>query len=159
MPPNKKKPRYLPFSLFFPCRACISIQQYANCFSSHPTFTAVCHRPPRGLLLPLPLILLASPRYDPLLPLLSLLAALLTSSLRHLRSRRQRRVLLFFFLLPHLPQRLPHIFFDAGAIPSQSFFVIFSFDPCFLHTCCPQYRNASRYCIPRCQPATPFSFL
>ena len=29
----KKKPRYLPFSLL-PCRACISIQQYANCFSS-----------------------------------------------------------------------------------------------------------------------------
>ena len=74
---NKKIPPYLPFSLL-PCRACISIQQNANCFSSHPTFTAACHLPPRGLLLPLPPILLAPPRYDHLLPPLSLLAALLT---------------------------------------------------------------------------------
>ena len=45
-------------------------------FASH--FTAACHLPPLGLLLPLPPILLAPPRYDPLLPPLSLLAALLT---------------------------------------------------------------------------------
>ena len=75
-PKKIKIPRHFPFSLL-PCRACISIQQNANCFSSHPTFTAACHLPPRGLLLRLPLILLAPPRYDPLLPPLSLLAALL----------------------------------------------------------------------------------
>ena len=75
-PKNKDSALFSLFASSLP-RLYINITN-ANCFSSHPTFAAACHLPPLALLLPLPAILLAPPRYDPLTPPLSLLAALLT---------------------------------------------------------------------------------